>query len=128
MSMVSALAIEALKELKCMLEQRKHEAGVVITEEAIRRIEVMESVCDMLKRDLVEAEQENARLEGIIGRRGAAKNPWLSNEQIKDMGQVALPLMRWLRENCHPHCKVIVDSEHAELMEGLAAANRELLK
>lgn len=125
MSTVSALALEALKELKCMLEHKKHEAGIVITEEAIRRIEVLESVCSMLKRDLVEAEQENARLEGIIERRGAAKNPWLSNEQIEDMSQAALPLMRWLRENCHPHCKAIVDSEHAELLEGLATARRD---
>jgi hypothetical protein len=128
MSITSELAVEALWELKRMLEHKKHEAGIVITDEAIRRIEVLESMRAALKRDLLEAEQENERLEGIVERRGAAKNPWLSNEQIEDMREAALPLMRWLRENCHPHCKAIVDSEHIELMEGIATARREPLR
>lgn len=33
--------------------------------------------------------------------------------------------MQWLLENCHPHCTVIVDSERAELVEGLAIVRRE---
>jgi hypothetical protein len=44
----------------------------------------------------------------------------LTTEQIAEMKQAAMPLMKWLEENCHPHVKAIVDSERAEVMEGLA--------
>lgn len=32
--------------------------------------------------------------------------------------EAAKPLMDYLRDNCHPHMRVIVDSENAELLEG----------
>lgn len=43
----------------------------------------------------------------------------------EELRKAALPLMQWLADNCHPHCKIIVDSEHMELLEGLATARRE---
>lgn len=32
--------------------------------------------------------------------------------------KVAELLMEWMSNNCHPHTKAIIDSTHAELMEG----------
>ena len=45
-------------------------------------------------------------------------------EERQELQQAAQPLMQWLWENCHPHCTVIVDSERAELVEGLATVRR----
>jgi len=44
---------------------------------------------------------------------------------LKELREAALPLMEWLAENCHPHCTIIVDSEHIELVEGLATVRRQ---
>jgi len=44
----------------------------------------------------------------------------LTKEQIEEMRAVAMPLMRWMADNCHPHCTVILDSTSAEIVEGLA--------
>ena len=49
----------------------------------------------------------------------------LSDKQVEEFRNAAIPLMRWLKKNCHPHVKVIVDSERAELLEGLAIALRQ---
>ena len=46
-------------------------------------------------------------------------------DEIEALREAALPLMRWLNDNCHPHCAVIVDSERIELVEGLATARRK---
>jgi hypothetical protein len=27
-------------------------------------------------------------------------------------------LIRWLNENCHPHCEIRIDNQSAELLEG----------
>jgi len=98
MSTVSTLALEALKELRTMLHLRSHTAGVAITEEVISQIEAANS----------------------------EPKPFTLNEtQRKDMLWAALPLMRWIGENCHPHCTVIVDSERAELVEGVATARND---
>lgn len=37
--------------------------------------------------------------------------------------RAARPLINWLAVNKHPHCKVIVDSTTAELVEGLRTFN-----
>lgn len=44
----------------------------------------------------------------------------LNAEQIKTLEEAARPLIKWMNENCHPHCTVIVDSVGAELVEGIA--------
>ena len=48
----------------------------------------------------------------------------MNNQKIEAFLKAAMPLMEWLAANCHPHCKVVVDSESAELMEGLTVARR----
>lgn len=37
--------------------------------------------------------------------------------------EVVRPVMKWLAENCCPHHKVIVDSTHAELVQGQMGFN-----
>ena len=48
----------------------------------------------------------------------------LTKEQIGAFQDALQPLMQWLHSNCHPHVTVIVDSERAEIVEGLATAKR----
>ena len=49
----------------------------------------------------------------------------LTEKHLEELRAAAIPLMQWLNDNCHPHVKIIVDSEHIELLEGLATARRE---
>ena len=49
----------------------------------------------------------------------------LSMTQIKEMGAVALPLMEWLKKNCHPHCEAQVNSDGVTILEGLAFASKK---
>ena len=49
----------------------------------------------------------------------------LTEQQRKELVTAAKPLMEWLGNNCHPHCTVLVDSQVAELVEGLATAHRK---
>jgi hypothetical protein len=44
----------------------------------------------------------------------------ITNEQREEMLEATKPLMKWLADNCHPHCKAIVDSCKIELVEGIA--------
>ena len=48
----------------------------------------------------------------------------LTEEQLTELRAAALPLMQWINDNCHPHVSAIIDSEHIELVEGLATARR----
>lgn len=41
-----------------------------------------------------------------------------NEEEQKHFIEACRPLMKWLSENCHPHVKVIVTSNHAELLSG----------
>jgi len=50
----------------------------------------------------------------------------LTEKQLTELRTAALPLMQWINDNCHPHVAAIIDSEHIELVEGLATARREL--
>jgi len=45
----------------------------------------------------------------------------LNEEQIEELKKAALPLMMWLSDNCHPHCKAILDNTHIEIVESLAS-------
>ena len=44
----------------------------------------------------------------------------LTKEQFEEMLEVAKPLMKWMNENCHPHCECTVDQTHVKLVEGIA--------
>jgi len=53
---------------------------------------------------------------------------WYSNRQVSFEESVE-PLMKWLSENKHPMCRVIVDCSNAELLEGLQThVNHEFIK
>ncbi len=47
----------------------------------------------------------------------------LSEEQISQFREAAKPLMKFLSENCHPHCRIIIESGTAELVEGQLAVS-----
>ena len=49
----------------------------------------------------------------------------LTNEQIKEFKKVALPLMKWMKKNLHPHTVAIIDSTQAELLESSCGVNIE---
>jgi len=43
----------------------------------------------------------------------------ISKEQQEELLTAAKPLIKWLNENCHPHVKVIIETDRAELLEGV---------
>jgi len=45
----------------------------------------------------------------------------ITEEQRKQMLELAKPLIKWLNENCNPHCELKVDQNTALLLEGIAA-------
>lgn len=49
----------------------------------------------------------------------------LNKEQFDSLLDAARPLIKWLNENCHPHCKAIVDVGGVELVEGIATVKTE---
>jgi hypothetical protein len=49
----------------------------------------------------------------------------MSKLNAREFLQAAQPLMDYLRKNHHPHVTVLIDSEHAELVEGLMTVRRE---
>lgn len=46
----------------------------------------------------------------------------ITPEQRDEMLNAAKPLMKWIAENGHPHCKVLVGPANIELVEGVATA------
>lgn len=44
----------------------------------------------------------------------------ITKEQQEQMLEAAKPLIKWLNENCHPHCTAHVDQNTIELTEGIA--------
>ena len=49
----------------------------------------------------------------------------ITSEQRDAMLEAAKPLMKWMSENCNPHCKAIVDLGDIMLLEGLATAGTD---
>ena len=53
----------------------------------------------------------------------------LTLEQIKQLEELSKPIMKFLAENFHPHVKVIVENNRAEILEGSATvATDEFIK
>ena len=53
----------------------------------------------------------------------------LTDKQIKEMLDAAKPLIKWMNENCNPHCVALVDCTTVELTSGVATARTtEFLK
>ena len=44
----------------------------------------------------------------------------LTEAEVARMREAARPLMEFLSAHCHPHCKAVVDSDSAEIVEVLA--------
>lgn len=42
----------------------------------------------------------------------------MNEEAQKQFEEVVKPVMKWLAENKHPHSKIIIESNSAELVEG----------
>lgn len=40
-------------------------------------------------------------------------------EKRDELLEAAKPLIKWLNDNCHPHCQAIVDCTTAEVLEGV---------
>lgn len=38
---------------------------------------------------------------------------------IKEFEKLSQPLIDFIKENYHPHCTIVINSYHAELLEGL---------
>jgi len=49
----------------------------------------------------------------------------ITPEQFDLMLEAAKPLIKWMNENCHPHCTARVDQYRVELMEGIATNQTE---
>jgi len=49
-----------------------------------------------------------------------------TNEQKrKEFEELSRPLIKWLNDNMHPHATIIIDTTHAELVEGVCAFTTE---
>jgi hypothetical protein len=44
----------------------------------------------------------------------------ITEEQWASMLEAAKSLIKWMNENCHPHCAARVDQNTIELTEGVA--------
>jgi len=49
----------------------------------------------------------------------------LNEKQFKELLEVSKPLIKWLNENCHPHCSALVDCTRVELVESVAQNRTE---
>ena len=49
----------------------------------------------------------------------------ITEKQRKEMLEAAKPLIKWLNENCHPHCQAVVDQIGVLVMEGVAMNRTE---
>jgi len=45
--------------------------------------------------------------------------------ETKTFKDIVLPVIEWLAKNKHPHTTIIIDSTHAELVEGVECVNTE---
>lgn len=48
----------------------------------------------------------------------------LDEKQRKEFGDLALPLMYWLKRNCNPHCNITIDQEQVGLSELISGDNK----
>lgn len=45
----------------------------------------------------------------------------MTEQKRKEFEEIVKPVIKWIAENSHPHTKIIIDSNSAEIMEGIAA-------
>jgi hypothetical protein len=49
----------------------------------------------------------------------------MKDEKIKKFEELVKPLIKYMAENHHPHTTLIIDSTHAELLEGLVVISTD---
>ena len=49
----------------------------------------------------------------------------LTPKQFEEMLEAAKPLMKWISDNCHPHCEAHVDYGSVALKEDVATNRTE---
>lgn len=49
----------------------------------------------------------------------------LTAEQTASLLEASKPLIKWLNDNCHPHCAALVENDRATLVEGVASVKTE---
>lgn len=42
----------------------------------------------------------------------------MTNEKLAEFESVVRPVIKWLNENFHPHCKILITPIDAEILEG----------
>ena len=47
----------------------------------------------------------------------------LTKDQRKELKEAAKPLVKFLNENCNPHCYVIVEQDGVELTEAVTSVS-----
>ena len=52
----------------------------------------------------------------------------MNESQIKEFKDLCAPIIDWLKKNTHPHATVIMDNDHAELLEGLVGVKADAPK
>lgn len=50
---------------------------------------------------------------------------YMSEEQQKQFEEVVRPVMKWLAENKHPHTKIIIEANCAEIVEGIGVISTD---
>ena len=45
----------------------------------------------------------------------------VTTEQRKELMELSKPLIKWLNDNCHPHCSIQLDQSGYELYEGVCS-------
>jgi hypothetical protein len=45
----------------------------------------------------------------------------MTDPQRKEFEALTRPVIEWINNNFHPHIMVVIDTTHAELLEGLGA-------
>ena len=48
----------------------------------------------------------------------------ITKEQANELVRLSKPLMKWIKDNYHPHCQVTVCNDGVELSEGLFRSER----
>jgi hypothetical protein len=49
----------------------------------------------------------------------------ITKDQCDELLEAATPLIKWLNDNCDPHCSVEVTQQGAVLVEGIASVKTD---
>jgi len=52
----------------------------------------------------------------------------MKKKQIKEFEELVRPVIQFLDKNFHPHVKIIIENDHAEIVEGITGFTAEYKK